>query len=189
MNLSVFDTFPSNQNLKRIVIVCFGFFIIANISVNYAFVASGYPVSFTESQLSFSGEEIKSHYAVMTDEQITLYLYAQIVDYVFIISYILLIFYLGIYLGRKLSQHKTLKNISYLIAIGGVIAGCCDMVENAFILLMIKEHATFPNIYATLHSYLALVKFTLMIVALVGFIVLGILYIVKYRSEKIEAVS
>ena len=111
MNLSVFDTFPSNQNLKQIVIICFGFFIITNISVNYAFAASGYPVSFTESQLSFNGNVMKSHYAVMTDEQITLYFYAQIVDYVFIISYVLLIFYLGIYLGRKLTQHNSFHEI------------------------------------------------------------------------------
>jgi hypothetical protein len=186
MVLSVFDTYPSNQNLKQIVIVCFAFFFIANISVNYAFIASGYPVSFTESQLSFSGEEIKSHYAMMTDEQITLYLYAQIVDYVFIISYVLLIFYLGIYLGRLLSEHKRLKTTSYLIAIAGIVAGGCDMIENAFILLMIKNHGTFPNIYAIAHSYLALVKFTLMGVSLVGFIVLGMLYLLRYRPKKFQ---
>ena len=55
------------------------------ILVNYAFELSNYPVSFMESQLSFSGEEIKAHYKQMTHLDIQQYINAQLVDYVYII--------------------------------------------------------------------------------------------------------
>jgi len=187
MKLAMFDTYPSNQRLKTLLIISIILFIITCISVNYALEISGYPVSFMESQLSFSGEEIKSHYSVMTDTQIQQYLYGQLVDYTFIISFTLLIFSTGIYLGRLFSEASNLRKSAYIIALVGIIAGCCDAIENGFILLMIKDHATFPNIYAIIHSCFALVKYTLLGLSIITIVTLLLVYIIKYKPMKKNA--
>jgi hypothetical protein len=187
MKLSMFDTYPHDQKLKTILIISIILFIITCISVNFAFEASGYPVSFMESQLSFSGEVIKSHYSVMTDTQIQQYFYAQLVDYTFIFSFTLLIFSTGIYLGRKLPKASTLRKSAYVIALAGIIAGCCDSIENGFILLMIKDHATFPNIYAIIHSCFASVKYSLLGLSIIAIVSLLLVYIIKYKPMKKNA--
>jgi len=65
------------------------------ILVNYAFEISNYPVSFMESQLSFSGEKIKAHYKQMTHLDIQQYINAQLVDCVYILIYGSLAFFLA----------------------------------------------------------------------------------------------
>ena len=176
MILRRFNTVPASKRLGVWVIVFIVLFIFMNIIVNYVFTLSGYPVSFMESQLSFSGEVIKSHFSVMTGDQITLYLYAQFVDFGFIFVYASLIFLVGIYRGRRFSETSWFRTSCYGIAVAGVVAGCCDALENGFILLMIADPIGFPNIFAVIHSYFALVKFILLTASIVGIIVLCIMH-------------
>lgn len=106
MVLKRFNTFPALKHLGLWISVFIVLFIIMNIIVNYVFTISGYPVSFMESQLSFSGEVIRSHFSVMSANQLTLYLYAQFVDFGFIFVYASLIFLFCIFLGRRFSEQS-----------------------------------------------------------------------------------
>ena len=171
MILRKFNTVPDPKRLGTWVIVFILLFIIMNIAVNYVFTISGYPVSFMESQLSFSGEVIKSHFSVMTDDQITLYLYAQFVDFGFIFVYASLIFLLCIFLGRRFSEKSLFRITSFSVGFAGVVAGCCDAIENGFIVLMINNPGEFPNIYAIIHSYFALTKFFLLGISIIWIVV------------------
>ena len=80
-----FDTYIHKNNIKKILIFLLIIFPIIMILVNYAFEISNYPVSSMESQLSFSGEEIKVHYGLMIYLDIQQYIHVQLVDYVYII--------------------------------------------------------------------------------------------------------
>jgi hypothetical protein len=150
------------------------------ISVNIAFEQSNYPVSFIESQLSFSGETIKSHYQTMTSDDIQFYIYAQVVDIGYMISYGVFIFILGVYLGRLQKKESTLRNTSYLIGLMGIVAMVCDMFENTYIFLMAQNPLGFPNIYAIIHSLFASIKFALLGGALIGVIILIIILIFQH---------
>jgi hypothetical protein len=174
MVLSLFDRFPSEKTIKRNLIISFFFFILLMISVSVAFEQSHYPVSFIESQLSFSGETIKSHYETMSSADIQLYIYAQFVDFGYMISYAIFIFILGVYLGR-LQKTKTLRNASYIIGLMGVMAMICDLIEDIFILMMAQNPTGFPNSYALIHSVFASIKFALLGSALIGIIILTII--------------
>jgi hypothetical protein len=173
MNIKVLDDFPSNNVLKKLIPIFLVLFFITVYIVNTSFETSGYPVSFVESQLSFSGEQIKSHFQQMNPEQIELYRTAQIIDYSYMVVYGTFIFLLLIFIGRRFKNNMRLRTISYVIAIGGIIAASCDAIENIFIFLMINDPVGFPNIFAITHSCFALIKFVLMFVALI-WIVLSI---------------
>ncbi|GAH51502.1 unnamed protein product, partial [marine sediment metagenome] len=60
-----------------------------------------YPVNYIESQLSFSGEIIKSHFNTMNTVDINNYRIAEILDYGFMVSYGILIFSLALIIARK----------------------------------------------------------------------------------------
>lgn len=186
MVLSIFDRFPSDRTLKRNLVIAFFFFIVLMISVNIAFEQSNYPVSFMESQLSFSGEAIKSHYQTMTADDIQFYIYAQVVDIGYMISYGVFIFILGVYLGRLQKKQSILRNISYLIGLMGIVAMVCDLFENMFIFLMAQDPAGFPNSYAIIHSVFASIKFALLGSALIGVIILIIILIFQ-RFRRLQA--
>ena len=139
-----------------------------------------------ESQLSFSGEAIKSHYQTMTADDIQFYIYAQVVDIGYMISYGVFIFILGVYLGRLQKKQSSLRNISYLIGLMGIVAMVCDLFENMFIFLMAQNPAGFPNSYAIIHSVFASIKFALLGSALIGVIILIIILIFQ-RFRRLQA--
>lgn len=159
-------------------------FPIAMIVVNYVFSLSNYPVSFMESQLSFSGIAIKSHYAVMSQYEINIYKLAQLVDYVYLIIYGLFIFSLCIYIGRKLNKHKFIYNSSNMMASAGILAATCDAIENGFILLMASHPKTFLNIYAIVHSVFASIKFILLGLIIIWIIISLLIFIIEQRRNK-----
>lgn len=179
MKLNVFDSFPDNKHLKYYIVFFIFLFIIMNIFVNDAFDKSNYPVSFIESQLSFNGTAIKEHFSTMSEVEIGLYAYAQFVDYVYLVSYGLLIFFVGIFIGRKFPKDSFLRNSSYFVSIAGIVAAFCDAIENGFILLMISDYKNFPDMYAILHSCFALIKFILLGLSIVIIIVFSLFYIIR----------
>jgi hypothetical protein len=179
MRFSLFGNILEGKRLNQMILIFISSFIIMNLIVNYAFTISGYPVSFMESQLSFSGELIKSHFSIMTDNQIELYFYAQIVDYVFIFVYSCLIFVIGIYLARSFQKNSLLQKSGYVVALSGIVAGICDASENVFIILMINNHTSFPNIYAIIHSCFALLKFILLGCIILWIILLFAIIIIR----------
>ena len=186
MRCALFDRFPLQCHLRAMLFVCLFLFLVMLVAVNYAFALSGYPVSFMESQLSFSGEKIKTHFAMMTSEEIVIYKIAQLVDYLYIFIYVLLIFSIGIFLGRFFPNRSKKRCLGYSCAIFGVVAGLCDIIENFFILLMSSDPMGFPNFYAILHSFFASIKFTLLgfSICLILISLLLIIFTIKINNWK-----
>jgi len=183
MILDFLDSFFPENRTRKIVLISIILFPLLMITVNYAFEQSGYPATFTESQLSFSGEEIKSHYQLMTTEQIQMYIFAQLIDYIYLIIYGLLLLSTGLFLGRKLSGSPRIKTYCYFISIAGITSACCDAVENAFILSMTSNPLQFNNFLAILHSVFASLKFGLLSISITSIIIVTIVFIIKKISK------
>lgn len=130
-----------------------------------------YPVSFIESQLSFSGEEIKGHFAQMNSESIALYKIGNLLDYIYMIGYGLMMFAGSVIFLRVYPEASFGEKIGKIFAITGIIAPLCDAIENVFILIMITNPASFPNYIAILHSIFAVIKFGLIIIGWLYFII------------------
>ncbi|TFG14213.1 MAG: hypothetical protein EU535_03740 [Promethearchaeota archaeon] len=170
---------PSPRNTKILLICSLILYIIVAPILNYYFTISNYPVSFFESQLSFSGATIKSHLRTMTSSEIDLYRTAQIIDYLYMLAYGTFWFSLSLYISRKFDAVTAWRKTGYISAIFGVIAACCDATENVFILLMLTDPRGFPDLWAISHSFFALVKFILMGLIFIWVIVAVVTLLIK----------
>jgi hypothetical protein len=179
MILELLSNWPTPKKTKILMIISIILLVIIYPLLMYFFSISEYPVSFLESQLSFSGTKIKSHYATMSDNGINLYIIANILDYGFMLSYGLLIFTLALLLARKFEKSSIWMISGFIMALFGIVAACCDGIENLFILLMANDPIGFPNFWAIIHSIFALIKYILMIIAISWIIIATISRLIK----------
>ena len=177
MILDKLTVWPSSKRIKQLLIFSCILLIVIYPLITYFFTIS-YPVSFIESQLSFSGEIIKQHNA---SANIELYRIANILDYFFMISYGAIFFSLGLIIARKFNPETLWQKISLLLIPLTLIAPICDAIENIFILLMLTDPLGFPDIWAIIHSFFALIKFIIMFI---GFGWLGIVLIKLIINRK-----
>ncbi|MFX1395271.1 MAG: hypothetical protein ACFFAH_17150, partial [Promethearchaeota archaeon] len=148
--------------------------------ISYFFLLSGFPVSFTESQLSFSGSKMKEYYKVTN---INYYRIVETLDYIYMIGYGSFTFSLALIISRKFELGSFWNNTGRIIAIIGVIAACCDAIENVFILLMLTDPTGFPDIWAIIHSCFALIKWLLLFICIGWAIVAAITLLIKKKSS------
>ncbi|MFX0024074.1 MAG: hypothetical protein ACFE9S_17230 [Candidatus Hermodarchaeota archaeon] len=177
MSLEKLSDWPSTKALKNFLIICIIILLIIYPIMTYLFTIS-YPVSFIESQLSFSGQLIKQF---NTSANIELYRIANILDYFFMLSYGGIFFCIGLIIARKFNHRTIWRRISFILIPLTIIAPLCDAIENIFILLMLTDPLGFPDIWAITHSCFALIKY---IVMFIGFGWLGIALIKLWIIRK-----
>lgn len=171
---------PTKKTTRLILIICIILLIAIYPIITYLFTFS-YPVSFIESQLSFSGQLIKQYNAIANIE---LYRIANILDYIFMVSYGGIFFSLGLIITRKFEKESIWCKISLNIVPLAIVAPISDAIENLFILLMLSNPLEFPDIWAIIHSCFSLVKFTIMFIGF-GWIFIALIKILINRfSDK-----
>jgi hypothetical protein len=161
MNLEKLADWPSPQATKRLIYI--GMIVLW---INYPFLIyflsiSNYPVTYLESQLSFSGAVIKSHFKGMSAEQINYYRMHQLLDNVYDFSYITMFFGLSLYLARQFAEGSGWRKSGFIISMLGIVGAVSDVIENTFMLMILTDPLGFPDIWAIAHSWLALIKFIL----------------------------
>ena len=159
MNLNTFDDKPSPTVTKKLIYIGFITLIINYPIIITLSLISHYPATFIESQLSFSGAVIKSHFLEMSAEQIIYYVFYQISDDVYDFCHICIFFGLSIFLARKFSQDSRWRKVGYSMAIIGIIGTISDLTENSLIIMMTTDPQGFPDVWAVAHSWLAAIKY------------------------------
>lgn len=157
--LDKFNDWPSKKTTRNLLIFGIIFFLIIIPLMIIFYELSHYPVSFFESQLSFSGAVIKSHFSVMNVAELNYYLIWLIVDYGFMVGFGIIYFSLNLILARNFEESSSWRKFGYIGALFGILYFCCDATENIFIFTMLNDPLGFPNILALTHSWIALVKF------------------------------
>jgi len=175
-----FSKSPSSRSLKILIIIGFILCVVVIPVMQYYTEISGFPAEIFSSQLSFNGDIMKAYYAV-TD--VDLYRVAPSLDYIFMVGYGTILFSLSVLIARKYGLATSIGNISFLIAIFGVIAAVCDGIENIFILSMLADSTGFPNLFAISHSVFALIKWILLFVSITWVIIAGILSLIKGKNK------
>lgn len=174
---------PTEKTTKYLLFFCFPLLIITASTVMYLLKLSNFPGTLNETQLGFNGEYIKSCFSHMSDEDMSIFIIANVFDYAFMIAYGMFFFSLALTLTRKLKEGRIWKKIGYSISIFGITAAFCDGIENIFLLMMASNPTNFPNWWAIAHSSFALAKFIQMYIA-IGGIILTALIIVLFRLIK-----
>ena len=97
MVLEKLSNWPSLKNTKILIVLGLVLYILFLVIMNYFYELSNYPVLFFESQMSFSGAIIKSHFRTMNAEQLNYYLIWALLDYGLMVGYGTLYFSLALF--------------------------------------------------------------------------------------------
>lgn len=180
MMLEILTSSPSKKILKILLILSIIGFIIIIPLMMYFFLISGFPVDFTTSQLSFSGQKLKAWYSITPD--LGTYRIAQILDYGFMASYGTLAFSLALLISRKYDEASKWAKSGVFIALIGILSAVLDAFENAIILITLANPQGFPDGIAVLHSFFALFKYGCLISAIAWAIIAGINSFMKKKG-------
>jgi hypothetical protein len=176
--LTRLETKPESGTLRKLLILGLILFFIAYPLMSYFFSLSGYETNVIASQLSFSGLILKTSYAAFIFGDLESYRIGQMLDYIFMVSYGIIIFALATSQARKI-KHAMLRKWGFFFAIGGICAALLDAIENVFILATLTNPFGFPDWWAVAHSCFALPKWILLIGALSW-------YLFAYIAEKTQ---
>ena len=161
MNLDKLNDWPSEKQTKRLIYLGFIILWINFPFLLYFYISANYPVSFLESQLSFSGAIIRAHLKEMSAEQINYYRLLELSDDVYDLAHIFMFFGLSLFLARKFDEDSGWRKSGFLISLLGIIGSICDIIENSFMLMILANPQGFPDSWAVAHSWFAAFKFTL----------------------------
>ena len=199
MMLDFLSERPTEKTTKYLLFFSFPLVIITASAVMYLLKLSNFPGTLNETQLGFNGEYIKSCFSRMSDEDMSIFIIANILDYAFMIAYGTFFFSLALTLTRKLKEGSIWKKIGYSVSIFGITAACCDGIENIFLLMMASNPRNFPNWWTIGHSCFALAKFIQMYAAIGGIILIALVIVlsrlikrnndkggVKYENTKLD---
>jgi len=179
MMLDLLSERPTKKTTKYLLIFSLPLLIITASVVMYLLQLSNYPGTLNETQLGFNSEYIKSCFSRMSDEDMSIFIIANVFDYAFMAAYGTFFFSLALILTRKLKEGSIWEKLGYSISIFGITAACCDGIENIFLLMMASNPVNFPNWWAISHSCFALAKFIQMYIAIGGIILMALVIVVS----------
>lgn len=171
--LNILSERPTEKRLKIYLLCGLILLAISTPAVIWTLKASNYPGGLEETQLGFDGEYIRDCLNTMTERENTFFILGNLFDYIFMVSYGLLLSSASLLLTRRL-PHQKLRKVGYVVSIIGVIAALSDAVENIFIISMAANPQHFPSWLAIPHSLFAHLKFNLMYIS-AGWIALAVL--------------
>ena len=148
--------------MRRLIYISLPIVLITATLVIILLELSGYPGTLNDTQLGFSAEIIKGHFAMIKSEDIAFFILGNLFDYAFMIAYGCFFYFSARYLAWDYQQGSLPLKLGKMIARIGILCAICDAVENIFLLTMTVNPVGFPNWLAIAHSTFALLKFILM---------------------------
>jgi hypothetical protein len=161
-----------NPLMKRLIQISLPVMLISGTLVILLIGLSEYPGTMDDTQLGFSAEIIKAHFALMNSEDIIFFILANLVDYAFMIAYGCFFYGSARYLSRNYRIESIPQKLGSLFAWMGILCTICDAIENIFLLSMTADPVGFPSWLAVAHSTFALLKFIFMYLT-VGWLILS----------------
>jgi len=174
---------PSDRRLWTLLVAGIGLLVVSVPAVFYLLEHSNYPGDLEATQLGFDGEYIRLCFSDMSAADFSFFIVGNLVDYLFMVSYGTLLFSSSLILSRRLRQGSLGRKVGYAASILGLLAACCDGLENVFLLSMASNPIDFPGWLAIPHSLFANIKFDLMYVAS-AWILLALAYVAVRRILK-----
>ncbi|MFW9928339.1 MAG: hypothetical protein ACFFD1_03020 [Candidatus Thorarchaeota archaeon] len=164
-NYKIKNSMQNKIKMKWIMIFSFLSLLVTSTIVILILDLSGYAGTMDDTQLGFNGDTIKAYFALMNSFQLNLFLLANIIDYLFMISYGLFFFSSAKLLSW---EYRRIPHVIGTAFAGmGILAALCDATENIFIITMTLNPTSFPSWLAIFHSSFATLKFLFMFLTIV----------------------
>jgi hypothetical protein len=174
---------PPRRSLQKILICSIALLTLSVPAIIHLLKVSNYPGELEHTQLGFDAEYIRECLTSMDKDEISSFMWGNIADYIFMVSYGCLFFSSSLLLARKLEKGSFEQKIGFIISLLGVISAFSDGFENVFILAMAFNPSGFPQWYAIPHSLFAHIKFKLIYLSSL-WIALAIVFIVARKVLK-----
>ena len=180
LNLEKLKDFPRNKILILITVVAFilalliSQLIMAPIEAELK-GATGYGV--IEFEFAWTSERINTIFKAWGSEGKKKELYVTIVDFFFIPCYSLFMEGCILLVTRKLDGKS--QEIGFYFTIMPFIAGIFDIIENIILLLMLTNESFIWSLSPFIASLCATIKFSLLFITIIFFIVALIIIIIK----------
>jgi len=155
---------PAERTLRRALLLGILLLVVAAPATIWVLESSNFPGTLDETQLGFDGEYIRACFSTMTEGDLSYFVLANLVDYLFMISYAGVLTSASLLLTRRL-RHPRLRGMGLAVSLAGALAALSDAAENLFIISMATDPLNFPGWMAIPHSLFAHLKFNLMYVA------------------------
>jgi hypothetical protein len=177
--------------LTAITLVSLTFNLWATSILNAAYAASGFPVAYWQAQLSFDHEKLKGWYGFLLDNQtLDLYLHAQMIDFIFIASVLVLHTAILLALSRASPPQSKARQALVWAALLSAIAPLADAIENGVSFIMLANPTGFEPFLAIAYSSMAAIKFgmfTFAYFAAAGGLVAALYYLVTRARQRASA--
>ena len=182
---------PAERTLRRTLLLGVLLLVIAAPATIWVLELSNFPGTLDETQLGFDGEYIRACFSTMTGRDLSYFVLANLVDYLFMVSYAAVLTSAALLLTRRL-RHPRLRGMGLAVSLAGALAALSDAAENVFIISMAADPLRFPGWLAIPHSLFAHLKFNLMYVA-AGWIgltaLLGLVTWIRGRTVQLALVE
>ena len=182
---------PAERTLRRTLLLGILLLVIAAPATIWVLELSNFPGTLDETQLGFDGEYIRACFSTMTGRDLSYFVLANLVDYLFMVSYAAVLTSAALLLTRRL-RHPRLRGMGLAVSLAGALAALSDAAENVFIISMAADPLNFPGWLAIPHSLFAHLKFNLMYVA-AGWIgltaLLGLVTWIRGRTVQLALVE
>jgi hypothetical protein len=181
------DNQPTARWLAVGTAVAFAFNAFATKILDASYAKSRFPVPYYEAQLSFDASKLKGWYAYLADQgTLGTYLQTQNIDFVFIVSVLMLHVLALLLISRLFTEGSRLRRWMIVAALLSTLAPLLDAFENAVSYVMLANPTNFADGWALVYSSFAAGKFAMFTFAYAAAAV-GILVGVILRGRSLLA--
>lgn len=157
---------PSTVAVLILLILSYAFNIYASDLLTRSYQESLFPVPYFEAQLSFDAQRIKEWYGFLIEHNtLDKYLQTQHIDYLFMLSVLLLHFFALLFVSRLFPSASRWRRGLIICALISSLAPIADGLENLVSYVMLADPLEFSSYLAILYSSFAALKFAMFIFA------------------------
>jgi hypothetical protein len=124
-------TRPRTLAVVALLLMSYVFYFYASSTLTKSYEESLFPVPYYEAQMSFDAEKIKGWYAFLIEHNtFDKYLYTQHIDFIFMVSVLLLHFFALLLVSRLFPSSSRWRSGMIVFAIISSLAPIADALEN-----------------------------------------------------------
>jgi hypothetical protein len=161
---------PRTLAVAVALLVSYLFYFYASSTLTQSYQDSLFPVPYYEAQMSFDADKIKGWYAFLIEHNtFDKYLYTQHIDFIFMVSVLLLHFFALLLVSRLFPSTSRWRTGMIVCAIASSLAPIADALENLVSYIMLADPLQFPAYLVYIYSSFAVLKFSMFVFAYAAF--------------------
>jgi len=177
MILEKLKKYPSDLFLLIVAAIAIVILLTINMLIFEPLAHLGYGYGILDFEFAWTKEQILIIFGVWGDEVMTLQAAGVYWDFLYIVGYTVPLFALILFLSRKLNER--ILSIGLYMSLTPFIAGIFDIIENINLLIMLNGGSEFASFVPFIASLSATIKFGILIVGAIFFLITLILLVIK----------